>query len=280
MSVFQWIESHKDLMNVTGAESALAETIRRELDPEAKCSKIDDMGCLYVSGKKNGVVFTAMMDVPGYLLLQQYPEKSVLISTLVTPPDRVAAFTATDSRGTSLKVRRDKDSDLYSIRKRGYKIGSVFKEKEGITETNGVLQGENLTRYALLYVLSRLAEEGRSCLFAAQGYGRAFAEYNFAMREKAKEIVFLGAVESEKSDPIVLVRNGKDFSDPDLVKKAEKAGFTPILSEIAVTKSQQCADAGAKVVTLALPYQDAGKGKRELSDSDVERFLKMAMKIQ
>ncbi len=279
--VYHWISDHLRLMNVTGAETGLSNRLQEEFASEGILPKTDDLGCLYVPGKKNDLLFTAMMDVPGYLLLQKYPKKSILISTLATPEDRGTQFTAIDPEGKTVSVRRkDEAGALYYIQKKEYKIGSVFKEKTEISEKDGVLHGRDLTRYVLLYCLKKLAETDHSCLFASQGYSNAPTEYNFAMRNGTKRMIFLGAVESKEDKPLVLIRNGKHFSDPALIESAEKAGFVPYLSEFAVTKSQACADSGAKVVTLALPYRLTKEGERQVNCETVNLFLKMLRKIK
>lgn len=275
MDLWNWIQEHKDCMNVTGAEKALADQLRKELDPKGGHSAIDDTGCLFVQGNQSGTVITAMMDVPGYLVLQKYPEKSVIVYTLFNQTDRGDGFTAIGPDGKTVKVYRDKDPDsLYYIKQKRYGIGTPVKEVDLFSRNEEEICGINAARYALLYVLCSLSANGANCLFASRGFSGAPVEYNFCMRHNTGSVIMLGSVESDEERPIVLIKNGKHFSDRGLVQKAINAGFTPMLSNEAVTKAQRCADSGVDVLTLALPYRLTKKCERIVRIRSVEFFLK------
>lgn len=272
--IMSWISAHADLMNVTGSEDSFAAYLRNELASEGIQSSTDDLGCIFVSGKNKDTFVTAMMDVSGYLLLQKNMNGSILIPTLNIQEDRGESISVIDACGKTVQASRGKDPDsLYTISSLEYDFGSPFKEQENIKSVDGKLIGRNATRYALLYLLFRLAKTvNTGCLFASFGRSNAPVEYNFSVREKMKAAVFLGAIEAETNDPVVLVRDGKCFSNPELLEKAESAGFYPMVTDEIITKAHLCANAGVRVLTLALPYRTNEDGEREVQTNSIDKF--------
>ena len=281
MNAASWILSHKDLMNVTGAEGQLRERIQFDLEATGIRSDSDELGCLFVPGEIKGVFVSAMMDVPGYLYLKEYEDHVYLVSTLNKAEERDKAFRVFNEKGDVFQIKLHEKPDLYrSNSKKKFEIGTPFKEEETIREEAGFLYGRNVTRYSLLYILYRLAQSGKvGVLFASHGRSNAPVEYNFALREKMKTAFLLGAVESDVDQPYVVIRDGRCFSDPALAGKAKKAGFHPIVTDEVLTKAFSCANAGVRTLTLALPYRQDKDGERVVSLRSVDEIYEMILKL-
>ena len=295
------LQTLSSYMNVTGAEAALARHIARVFRTSGIKSEIDNCGNVIArfsdgasSDRKEKTLLCTPLDNPGFLSL--YLEGTV---SYLTPTEK-----ALSSR-KDCKIVLDEKNEKHLLKKSKYskppfcvdlpnaRLGQAFRLPSDLSRQDRFLSGRYVSRYALIQIMIDLVLEKQArntvFCFSTGFHSLASSEANFVFREKFQNVVLLGYVEEKTEKPVVMVKNGKQFSSPYLLEKAVSCGKTykiPLYFK-ADDKPCSCAEsvscAGTcEIATLALPCRDAGSEKERVAESsvlDLKNLLKKMLNM-
>ncbi len=263
-------------MNVSGAEKQLSNFIVKTLSDQGFCPKVDNLGNVILKNENfenSKLMICAPLDNPGFLTL--YSEKSKAYLSYTDKKDENIKNTkeVIDQEGEIYKAKSSKEyPDYVCVTKNAHLIGEPFRIPSVICEKDGKISGKFICRYALQSVLLDLAGLTRthniSLCFTTGFHTPSKSENCLARKHKPENMILLGFTEAKESHCILLAKDGKSFSDRNLMKiallSAEKCkiGLIKKAQDAPITKAETIAiPGGIKVLSLALPCQNLQKNE-------------------
>lgn len=257
-------------MNVSGCEGALANEIYQQLLPFHPT--IDPFGNVLITKegcekKKKKILLSCPMDVPGFLALFISQDKAYLSRTFALKNKHLAGGTiiGEDLRIHSLEKKIEEGDDIV-IKKKEARLGDTFKPYSNLLIENGFLSGWFSGRYALLFILLSLAKSDYKndviLSFTTSGATRCARERALCRRYAPDALILPCLVEDEGKDLLLVAKDGKAFSDDDLLTQAalicknDQIGFRKVALDESVTKAEEVARfESTPFLSLALPCQ-------------------------
>lgn len=255
--------------NVSGCEEKMRIFLASRLKEIGLEAKVDKTGCLYCKKlcsdrKKRSIMICVPMDVPGYLALYVNKNYGYLVSTAKMPEGKTKSIKlmAEDGRMHNATLLTD-DGTERKVYKKGVSLADAFRLDPSPELKNDIVSGFFSTTIARIQMLLELASEpvenDVTFLFTASSCTRAAKEKNVAKRIKPDYMVLIGAVETDESQPLLLLKDGSAFSDEELKENFQKSQgknrFKTALFSEPVTKAAEVHSAeGVPILSLALPY--------------------------
>lgn len=276
-------------MNVTGCENELLTAIESLAKDKGLLTEYDALGSLYVRIPGNGkerksIMLTCAVDVPGFFCLAKEAGRSYLASTFQFDPKKAKGKKLISEKRRIHRLSVD-ENDNFFLSSKALEIGDTLKEKIDYVEENGVLRGKFCGKYALISLLTNaFSEQFKNDVilcFAVQCEGSCTAQASAALKIDPDLAILIGRVSSETTNPLIVLKDGKHFSNRDLVQKANDTGIRTENfvsdSKQPITKAEWVASTAAlPVLTIALPCCDSDQDSETLklsACSKLQTFL-------
>ncbi len=298
MIEIQKFQELADTLAISGCEKKLAEKTAAALSPFCKEVGVDAMNSVIAKkgeGKKKIAVF-APLDTSGLLCVPDTAGKTKFLPVGTFDAQEAVGREIVLVNGEAFLLRSEKEKnaavrDLY-IETVAPRQGAPAKLKSKFQKTGDTVCGQYASSYALYLLLEEAAKKTVESanetifVFTAQSFfPRALSEYNAAMRENPDLALALGSAESESEAVLIGVRDGKHFSDPNLILQAEKAAeeagipFDRSVPGKKITKAEEIAATGIPVLSLFLPCRNQNKANESVSEKAVENLQNILERI-
>ncbi len=279
-------------MNATGNEKYLLADIEKEaLKHNLEC-KYDALGNLIVklagnAKKKKTIFISCTVDVYGFVCLAVDKDKCFLASTHNLEASKIDKQKLLSETKKAYKVSFDKNENLF-IRSKSLKIGDFLKEQIQYKQEKNKISGKFGSKYALIHTLISLFSEKPKneiiICFAVQGESGCASQANAVFHLKPDLALLLGAAASNSKEPLIVLKDGKIFSDPDLVKiaKSDRIKTSDYVSDtkIAVTKAESVVSfASVPTLTLALPCLSPMEDNEEFNTGTCEKLISLLLSL-
>ena len=286
--MFNSILSLSSQMNATGNETELLSAIEKEaIKYNLECN-YDDLGNLIIRITGNGerkkkILISCTVDVCGFICLASDKDKCFLASTRnldTKKNDKLKLVSETKKQyRASLDI-----NDNFVVRSKVLKIGDYLKEKVQYKIDENLASGKFIGKYALIYALTCLFQEKPVndivLCFAVEGESNCSAQANAAGHQKPDFVLLMGTAPSDSKVPLIVLKDGKIFSDPALIEKA-KASRVKMQdyvsdSKNAVTKAESVASyASIPTLTLALPCRNLMESQESIEIPTCKKLIEL-----
>ncbi len=256
---------------VNGSEFLLAKFIKDYFVQKGFWGYIDPLGNVIVKKTSDSipshVIFTAM-DSPGFTCLYREDTLCYLTPTAASIKELKDIDTVLDYKGNRCSLLESKyDKNAFCIENSEVKLGSAFSIQNKIEIESDVITGRFAGRFACLAVLIKFAEQfsGNDIAFCfTSGFNTGYkSESTVLNRLQARNAVLLGFAESENSDPILCIKDGKHFSSKKLLNSViqfsnnNKIDFNPMVSDKAISASERLfSPFTPNVLSMAIPCKN------------------------
>lgn len=273
---------------VSGSEEKISEVITSFVLHETSCTIHKDCkDNLLVqkssSTEKNShknILFIVPLDTPGFLSVRK-KEKIYLLPTTRSLPKNLVGQKADffeygvfPIQSDAREPKRTEEHYCLADLLPSYLPGRIYAE---LIAENGCVSGENVSVFArialLLELMKREFPHKVSFLFTAQTYGRNPLCEAAVTKANADCAVLIGCGK-EKKVPGIAVREGKYFSDQELLTRAnsteEKFKLERSVFSDSITQAMQIAFTGTPALSLYLPATCNEFGVEKVKLSDLE----------
>jgi hypothetical protein len=209
------------------------------------------------------VLLTVGADVDGFLSLYSDDHQAVLEQTSQIATEQLCGKTILSSKGNRYSFKDDlqKNCPLVIVGE-NFQLGDVFRLETAPQFKNNRFFGTWIGIYVCIQILLELLNCEFDChvlfCFAAQNRTKEKSVDHIANREKPDEIIFLTPIQTESENPMVLVKDGSFFCDPELLSVLETAcdSIERHVCEKACSKAETITKSNhkAKILSLAIPY--------------------------
>ncbi len=272
--------------NVSGAEGSMISFLENEIKSSGLKASFDVPDCIMASKDEKfstETIFTAPIDVLGWIALHAGTSMISLSTTGKIPFELKEEFQLVNEENKEFTVTK-KDNDFLIFNEKA-NLGDTFRFPFSIKEDEDTLSGHFISRYALIYLLSEAMKSSKnssSFLFVGKNATNCCREKNAVRRLNPNRLVLISSVESNKTSPIVIKKDGKAFSNlsfyEEVLKIAEEIGVSlaELISTTPITKAQDVVSAeNTPFLSFALPFQRDGDGKEIISKTTLSNLLRI-----
>lgn len=284
--MFNSILPLSSLMNATGNETELLSAIEKEAINYNLDYNYDDIGNLTIrlpgkGVKKKKILISCTVDVYGFICLATDKGKCFLASTRNLDTKRTDKFMLVSETKKQYRVSMDKN-DNYFVRSKVLKVGDYLKEQVQYKTDKNLVSGKFIGKYALIYALTCLFQEKPEndivLCFAVKGESNCPSQANAAGHQRPDFALLIGTAPSNSKFPLIVLKDGKIFSDPSLVEKAKsrrvKTQDYVSDSKNAVTKAESIVScASIPTLTLALPCRNLIESQESIEISTCKKLI-------
>lgn len=278
--------------NATGNEKELLAAIEDEAKKHNLQCKYDALGSLIVkiSGtekSQKNVFISCTVDVYGFVCLAVDKDKCFLASTFNSDAKKLENRKLISETKKTYKVSVDKNENIFVCSK-SLKIGNFLKEQIQYKKKEHRIIGKFSAKYALIHTLICMfkvrPKHDIIIYFAVQGESACCSQANAVYDLKPDFALLLGATESNAKAPLIVLKDGKIFSDPSLVKtaKSNKIKTSDYISDSkqSITKAESIlSHTGVPTLTLALPCNCLMEENEEFNIGTCEKLISLLQSL-
>lgn len=278
------IEFLANRSNVTGAERDILKAISSFALEKNLDVSYDSIGNLVVriygkaSGKKN-VMLSCGVDVPGYICLSNINGKAYLAQTKSSDPKKLQGKSVTSESHRRYKIKLDASDNLF-VSSRSLTVGDTLKDTSKYSEDSVSFVGEYVGKYAIVSTLIRLLsyeyQNDVTLVFTVQSEGPCPASANAAEKYRPDACILIGRTESKENVPMSVIRDGKQFSDPKLLKLAFSLSAKKLVTDpkypINFDAEFVGSTVGIPVLSLALPCKNCNEPNESVFKTSYEKL--------
>jgi len=236
---------------------------------------------------KHSILITCTVDIYGYICLATDKNKCYLSATKSLDPKKSDKCRLVSEAKKHYTVFANENEDLY-VRAKSLKVGDYLKEELSYTEKNGHIYGKFAGKYGLIHSLISLFESKTEndvyICFAIQGESGCSSQANAALNLKPDFAIMLGLAQSDANIPLIVLKDGRIFSDFDLINKAKSTNIktSDYISDSKkpITKAEAVVCfASVPTLTLSLPCRSLSEKNEEFSIKAWEKLTRLLKSI-